>query len=536
MKKWNCIALASVLMATAVCGACAPGQLETHSNAHVVTDAGIYPVVKEEYRGITLDMMALNHASISADWASNEFFKRMESLTGVKFNFEKVYDAATYTEKFPLAFVDVASMPDVFYKAQIPRDSEAKFGAQGLLIPLENLIENYAPNLKKIMEETPNVKRVITAADGHVYSLPTVHYKGDRYTADGVFWINKKWCDRLQIDVSEITTIEKLNDVLTRFKNEDANGNGVTDDEKPMYLAGAYEVTHLFAAFGMNLLTWNAYVDNGTVKLGAMQENFKPMLKYLNEMYKEGLINNNYVTLPKNTVWAEGRSGDTIGVFFDATADLVAGDRARDFVALPPLNSSVYTGTPFMSGRYAVDPGAFAISANCEYPELAMRWIDTVYDVEYSRWDTVGQEGVEWKWDDEEHTTWSYLMPTDEIVSKRTVQMGGGLPGVELTYDDFLSKSSDPLVSHSAKELAKVSAYIKPGYPPVSFNETTLRALSSTSTSLSTYLGTLMAQVIRGEKDIEKNWNTIQNDLKRMGAANYVKTLQEGYNRFMQNV
>ncbi len=526
--------MSAVLFSALMLGACAPTPpLGGHGNPGVVTEVGTYPVIKEEYKGITLEMMALNHSAITADWSTNEFFKRMETLTGVKFNFDKVYDSVTYSEKFPLAFVDVASMPDVFYKAQIPRASEAKFGAQGLLIPLEGLIEEYAPNLKKIMEETPNVERIIRSADGHIYSLPTVHYKGDRYTSDGIFWINKKWCDRLEIDVSEITTIEALREVLMRFKNEDANGNGDKNDEKPMYLAGAYEVTHLYAAFGMNLLTWNAYVEDGTVKLGAMQENFKPMLKYLSEMYRDGLINNNYVTLSKNTVWAEGRNSDTIGVFFDATANLVAGSRAEDFVALPPLTSSVYTGEPFLAGRYAVDPGAFAISAKCEYPELAMRWIDTLYDVEYSRWDTVGEEGVEWQWDDEEHTTWSYLMSEDEIVNSRTVQMGGGLPGVELTYDDFLSKCSDPAVSHSAKETAKVSSYIKPGYPPISFDETTLRALSSTSTSLSSYLGTLMAQVIRGEKDIEASWESMQGDLKRMGAQNYIRTLQQEYDKFM---
>lgn len=126
-------------------------------------------------------------------------------------------------------------------------------------------------------------------------------------------------------------------------------------------------------------------------------------------------------------------------------------------------------------------------------------------------------------------------MPTDEIVKKRTVQMGGGLPGVELTYDDFLSKSSDPIASHSAKELAKVSSYIRAGYSPVSFNDKILRALSSTSTSLSTYLGTLMAQVIRGQVDIDAKWQEVQNNLKRMGVSNYVKTLQEGYDSFMRN-
>ena len=320
---------------------------------------------------------------------------------------------------------------------------------------------------------------------------------------------------------------------MTRFKNEDANGNGNPDDEKPMYLSGAYEVTHLYSAFGLNLLTWNAYVENGTVKFGAQQEIFKTCLKYLNGMYGNGLINNDYLTLTKNQVWGEGRSADTIGVFLDATADLVAGDRATDFVALPPLNSAAYTGPAFLCGRYAVDPGAFAISSNCAYPEAAMRWIDTLYDVEYSRWDTIGKEGVEWKWDDEAHTSWSYLMPTSEIIRTRTVQMGGGLPGVEMTYDGFFNKCSDDLVRHSYTELARVIPSIRPGYPNVAFDEKTLRALSSASSSLSTYVGDLMANVIKGKIDVDSEWNNIQKQLNAMGVKMYIQTLQKGYDEFM---
>ena len=294
-------------------------------------------------------------------------------------------------------------------------------------------------------------------------------------------------------------------------------------------------MTYLYAAFGMNLLTWNVYVENDTVKMGAQEERFKTMLKYLNGMYEDGLINNDYITTIKQTVWAEGRSNDNIGVFFDYSADAVAGDRAQDYVTLSALTSSAYTGEAFLAGRYGVDPGAFAISSNCEYPEVAMRWIDTLYDVEYSRWDTIGEEGVEWKWDDEEHTSWSYLMPTSEINSSRAIQMGGGLPGIELNYDGFMEKSSDPITRHSQVELAKVRSKIKPGYPPVSLDEITMRAISSTATSISQYLGTLMGNVVMGVVDIDAQWETVQRTLKSMGATKYVQTLQKGYDAFMKN-
>ncbi|MDR0831312.1 MAG: extracellular solute-binding protein, partial [Bacillales bacterium] len=419
------------------------------SNPQVVTEPGTYPILKEEYSDIKLTLMGNSHASLSPDWKNNEYFKRMKELTGLDFNFD-IYDWTTYGEKFPLSFLDPSSMPDVYFKSFIPKASESKYGSQGLLVPLEDLIDKYAPNLKARMAETPNIERVIKSADGHIYSLPTIHEKGDKYVSDGVFWINKKWLDNLGLQLPH--TMEELRVVLNEFKTKDANNNGNPNDEKPMYLSGALELTYLYSAFGLSMLTWNSDVVDGVVKFGPEQENFKSMLKYLNGLYNDELLNRNYITLAKNQVWAEGRSGDTIGVFFDATADLVVGSRATDYVALPPLTSSIYNGPAFLSGRYAVDPGMFAISSNCKYPELAMRWIDTLYDLDYTKWGTIGKEGVEWKWDDDEQTSWSYLMDTDTITNNRTVQMGGGLPGVMLSYEGFWDKLNDPVQKQSIAE------------------------------------------------------------------------------------
>jgi putative aldouronate transport system substrate-binding protein len=535
MKTKLYAALSAVLAVVLLFGGCTKKPPEQHSNPQVVTDPGVYPILKEEYRDIKLSMMGLTHASVSPDWANNEYFKRMKELTGLDFSYE-IYDWTTYGEKFPLSFLDPATMPDVFFKSFIPRASEVKYGSQGLLIPLEDLIDKYAPNLKRIMAETPNVEKVMRAADGHIYTLPTIHEKGDKYVSDGIFWINQKWLDNLGLEMPH--TIEELSFVLNEFKTKDANGNGNPSDEKPMYLSGALELTYLYAAFGMNMLTWNSYVDdNGVVRFGPEQETFKTMLKYLNGMYNDNLLNRDYITLGKNQVWAEGRSGDRIGVFFDATANLVVGDRATDFVALPPLTSAAFPNPEkaFLSGRYAVDAGSFAISAHCRYPEAAMRWIDTLYDLEYTRWGTVGKEGVEWKWDDEAHTSWSYLMDTDTITSSRTIQMGGGLPGAMLSYDGFWSKISDPVQKQSIVELAKVSPFIKPNYPPVSFDERTLRAISVVSTDISEYVGTLMANVIRGAVDIDAQWSSVQDNLRRIGVRKYVDTLQAGYDAFMEN-
>ena len=47
-------------------------------------------------------------------------------------------------------------------------DELEKLGIDGGLIPLENLIDEYAPNIKKFWEENPRYKKDAIAADGHI--------------------------------------------------------------------------------------------------------------------------------------------------------------------------------------------------------------------------------------------------------------------------------------------------------------------------------------------------------------------------------
>ena len=500
----------------------------------IVTDNNVYPIVKEQYvNQFTFKMMSHSNINLMADWSENYFFKRMEALTGVKMDFTKVYDDSTYGEKFSLVFLDEDTMPDFFYKALITRQNELKFGSEGLLIKLEKYIDEYCPNLKARMEENPMIRKVITSADGHIYALPTIHYKGDNSnTADGYYFINKKWCEKIGVDPNSITTIERLREVLTEFKNRDMNDDGSTTDECPMYLAGSTELYYLFGTFGYSVLGWNSYVDeNGQVKVAAQEDKYKEMLKYFNGMYASNLINQDYLTRTTSHKWVQLKN-NKIGCFMDYSTE-VAGDYANDFVALPAMNSSTYyTGQAFYPGRLGVDPGAFAITSKCEHPEVLMRWIDTMYDIDYSRWDTIGKEGEEWKWDDDAHTSWSFLVDVNVINYERAIQFGGGLPGVEMTYDGFMLKSSDPVIQHSYNEIAKIQPKIKIGIPNMSMPEKTTKTLSTSASAISIYLGNLISSAVAGTVNLDSEWENVQKKLRSMGVVKYIDTLQEEVDKF----
>ena len=55
------------------------------------------------------------------------------------------------------------------------RDLINQYGMEGAFMPLNDLIEEYAPDFKKILDENPDIKGAITAADGNIYQIPFVY-------------------------------------------------------------------------------------------------------------------------------------------------------------------------------------------------------------------------------------------------------------------------------------------------------------------------------------------------------------------------
>src|SRR5690606_31474844 len=102
----------------------------------------------------------------------------------------------------------------------------ASYSANGQIIPLDGMIEaGYAPNLSRLMEEDEGIRKAITSADGHIYSLPNISEADGRISSS---WINQKWLDHLGLDMP--ATVEEFYEVLKAFKERDPNQNGLADE------------------------------------------------------------------------------------------------------------------------------------------------------------------------------------------------------------------------------------------------------------------------------------------------------------------
>ena len=62
-----------------------------------------------------------------------------------------------------------------------------KLGRDGGLIPLNDLIDEYAPNIKKVLEEDERYRQAATSLDGNIYYLP----KNQELLSAEYWWIRK---------------------------------------------------------------------------------------------------------------------------------------------------------------------------------------------------------------------------------------------------------------------------------------------------------------------------------------------------------
>src|SRR5699024_3793891 len=126
----------------------------------------------------------------------------------------------------------------------------AKYGEQGIFVPIDDLLDEYAPNLTKLMDEYRSVRSALTMPNGHINSFPRVYDPEFKSVLSGwKLWINKEFLDELGME--EPTTLDEYYDYLVAVKENNPTGNG-EDNEVPLQVSKDKNLIKIFAgAFGL---------------------------------------------------------------------------------------------------------------------------------------------------------------------------------------------------------------------------------------------------------------------------------------------
>ncbi|WP_055105674.1 ABC transporter substrate-binding protein [Paenibacillus ihumii] len=235
--------------------------------------------------------------------------KIIEDQTGVNFKIEHlVGDENTKVG----TFIASNSYPDVL----VPGGSIDKLLSAGSFIPLNDLIEEHAPNIKRVYEPYYNLMK---AEDGNIYFLPMSAVVGEYISApnieQGAFWIQRRVLK--EAGYPKIKTFDEylslIRDYAKKHPDEDLTGYiALTTQDQffaltnpPMHLAGYPNDGGVI--IDMETHEANDYADD---------EITKRYLQELNKLNADGLFDKSSFVDNRDQYIAKIASGKVLG-FFD---------------------------------------------------------------------------------------------------------------------------------------------------------------------------------------------------------------------------
>lgn len=235
--------------------------------------------------------------------------------------------------------------PDLFGNLDAGYSDFLTWVEQGLVgeIPIEKIRE-YAPNFSRMVDETDPTAWDTGVINGVNYGIPKFYGEGG---SPFIPAYNADWLKAVGYDEPP-KTLEELEDVLRKFRNDDPDGNGQKDtygiSARGKDTLGSNQIFNtVFASHGVHPSGW-IVTEDGKVEFGITSEKARAALKVLNRWYEEGIIDPEFVTDDWNSYRAKFVNGK-IGMLDQAMwyHDHITGQVGADAAA---AGMNMVIGTP----------------------------------------------------------------------------------------------------------------------------------------------------------------------------------------------
>lgn len=493
--------------------------------------------------GLELSFFAMPEPVITSKmkgYSEMTVYQTAEELTGVHINWRE----ESYTDpkqKMNLMF-STGDTEDIVWDAwKHASGGPKKLLDEGLIVSLNPYIEKYAPNLKKLLQETPGLLEQISTDDGRIFMFPTIRL--DPITrANSGFAIRKDWLDRAGLPVPE--TIDEWYTMLKTFQDMDMNGNGLKDE---CFVSMGFEKTsqsmdNFAVAYGLVAGT-DLYVKDGQVKYGAYEPEFKDFVAEMAKWYSEGLLDPEFSTQDSKQFDSKmvndmggayyGSLSGNMGKFITARSD----DSEYDLVPAPmpkAPDGKVHTG---ISGYGQMVPHGASICSTNENIVETVKWLDWHYSEEGTALYNWGIEGQSYEVVDGKNQFTDLITNNPDGLSKDEADAryaGGVLTQMPIVEDPevFLALKSLPQ-QKAASQLwcqADTSWLLSPLY----FDSETTTENANIMSEIKTYVAEQFNKYVMGIESMD-TFDQFQQQLKDMGIetvlANYQASYDAVYNK-----
>ena len=484
---------------------------------------------------VTFSIMTRAPSDTEQDFTKKKIIQRLQEATNIKIDWQVIPDEQ-FDEKYKLA-LSKSSMPDVITKMYIKPYDILGYANKGVLIALEDLIDQYMPNLTAILEKRPEVRNAITSTDGHIYTLPFIEETSTDKEAHNVVgaipYINKSWLDQLGLAVPE-TTLE-LETALIAFQQ---NIRPEAGDVIPM----SFRLNQVNQDPGINLGAFGCGDDmdhymvtnDGEVYYTLVQPEVRKGLEWLNSLYSRGLIDPEVFSMDASTYSAKVSSG-RVGLFYDWAIEMAA-DYQDEYVALPAVAGPDGTKNIPRQNYYTFDMGVTAITANCENPEIVAAALDLCFEpltsiqICYGTYDDENYINTFERNDD------GTLSFTEEGISDGIVRGNQNLGGIFAILAEYYGEYVDMLPG-TQKRLDMIKENYTPYidsdyyYPAAFMTQEEINQITQIETDLKPYAESVKAEIVKnGISDAD--WEAYLQKMDEMKLQKLMELKQKGFDEF----
>lgn len=300
-----------------------------------------------------------------------DFYKELESETNIKISFfHTVVEEQLNRYMLMLASGDMPDLVELPW-TEYPGILETSVEYGGVL-KLDNLIEEYAPNLYELLNSDKSLKRQITSDDGSIYQIPGLNQA--KNTTEYKPIIREDLLNKLGLKKPE--TIEQWEIVLKLIKENNLARTPLSFDittlDRSNTFIGAYGVTK------------SLYNKGGRVVFGPIEKEYKELLTTLARWYKNGLLDKEFLVLKNTQIKNKVNRGD-VAAFIGSASDMESASSALKTIdtgfELIQLQNPVLSENdklPEMPGAKLAN--GIAVSKLNKYPIETVKWLNYAYN------------------------------------------------------------------------------------------------------------------------------------------------------------
>ncbi|MDO3412481.1 extracellular solute-binding protein [Saccharibacillus sp. CPCC 101409] len=278
-KRWTrhaALGAALLLGLTGAAGCSGGGNEQAEGGEDGATPISIWASLNTN---VSITLKSMNEIAAIREW---------EKKTGIKAEFQHPAVGAE-TEQFNVMLAS-NELPDVMFVY----GDYAKLYNDGSIIRLNDLIDEFAPNLKKILDENPEVAKQLKADNGDIYAMP--HLRLGEYKTFGGMFIRQDWLDELGLARPE--TLDEWETVLKAFKEKKGVSAPLLYGVPPKMSTMGPAAPNFLEAYG---ITNTTFLKDGKVAYGPIEPEYKEFLTLFHRWYEEGLIDPDFATNDQKT-------------------------------------------------------------------------------------------------------------------------------------------------------------------------------------------------------------------------------------------